>query len=99
MWLVGYLFNNNGMGTWCWEAAHALAEAGENVVLVCASDVVFPGSTSVPVLRIEAPALRTVGEKLFANGGLLSRHGPRVMRSAVHVLEAQGHEVTRILLN
>jgi glycosyltransferase involved in cell wall biosynthesis len=55
MWVVAYLWNTNGMASWCWEAAHALAEQGEPVLLVCCRSAQLPGPTDIPVLRFDAP--------------------------------------------
>lgn len=99
MWLVGYLFNNNGMGTWCWEAAHALADAGEPVTLLCSDRVVLPGATSIPVLRVAADPLPRGIARFNAPGGMLSRHGPRVVREAIARLATAGTPVERVLLN
>src|SRR5258708_29201379 len=100
MWLVGYLYNNNGMGTWCWEAAHALADAGEPVTLVCSPTVVLPGPTTLSILRVAAasPARTPLGRVLVAVGQL-SAQGPRVMRDAVQTLAAAGTPATMVLLN
>jgi hypothetical protein len=43
------------MATWCWEAAHALHELGQKVLLVAAPDVPLPGIPEVEVLRIDIP--------------------------------------------
>jgi glycosyltransferase involved in cell wall biosynthesis len=99
MWLVGYLFNNNGMGTWCWETAHALSSAGEDVVLLCASDVVLPGDASFQVLRVDPPSLDGLHARLWSDGGMLSRHGPRVVREAARQLGEKGHHISHVLLN
>jgi glycosyltransferase involved in cell wall biosynthesis len=99
MWLVGYLFNNNGMGTWCWEAAHALASAGESVTLVCSTSVQLPGHTDIPLLRVDPPPMLSVGRRVLGDGGLVSRHGPRVMRHAVAALARQGRQPHTLLLN
>ena len=83
MWLVGYLYNNNGMGTWCWEAAHALAAAGEQVTLVCSPSVALPGPTNLRILRVAPPPrARSVAGKVIVELTQLSAHGPRVMREA-----------------
>ena len=99
MWLVGYLFNNNGMGTWCWETAHALAAAGEAVTLVCSSNVVLPGEPSFEVLRVDPPPRDSIAARLFGSGGMLSRHGPRVMRIAEERIHHGDRRVTAMLLN
>ncbi len=48
---IAYVWNDNGMATWCYEAAHALAEAGQEVLLVCSDDAQLPQGISVPLLR------------------------------------------------
>jgi glycosyltransferase involved in cell wall biosynthesis len=100
MWLVGYLYNNNGMGTWCWEAAHALADAGESVTLVCSSTVSLPGPTTLPILRIApaAPA-RSVSGKILEALGQLSAQGPHVMLEAARQLAEAGTPASFLLLN
>ena len=86
--VVAWLYNTNGMATWCWEAAHALHELGHNVILVAAPDTPLPGVPSVEVIRISEPddhvsrrsrgmkALHTVSRHLAAgpNGILLKTH-------------------------
>jgi glycosyltransferase involved in cell wall biosynthesis len=59
MYVVLYLYNNNGMATWCWEAAHALAEAGEPVTLVCQPGLALPGTPD--------PHIRLLWEKDVSN--------------------------------
>jgi len=51
MFVVAYLYNNNGMASWCWEAAHALYEMHQPVLLVCSNEVELPGTPVVEVLR------------------------------------------------
>jgi glycosyltransferase involved in cell wall biosynthesis len=51
MFVVAYLYNNNGMASWCWEAAHALHEMHQPVLLVCSNEVELPGTPVVEVLR------------------------------------------------
>ena len=86
--VVAWLYNTNGMATWCWEAAHALHELGHNVLLVAAPDTPLPGIPLVEVIRIGEPdghvsqrsrgmkALHTVSRHLAAgpNGILLKTH-------------------------
>jgi hypothetical protein len=54
--VVAWLYNTNGMATWCWEAAHALHELGRNVLLIAAPDIPLPGTPAVEVIRIGSPA-------------------------------------------
>jgi len=41
------------MATWCWEAAHALYELGERVILVASTGVALPGKPAVEVITID----------------------------------------------
>jgi len=50
--VVAWLYNTNGVATWCWEAAHALHELGQNVILVAAKNVQLPGIPAFDVARI-----------------------------------------------
>jgi glycosyltransferase involved in cell wall biosynthesis len=52
---VAYLYNTNGMATWCWEAAHALHELGRKVILFASVGALLPGTPAVEIVRI-APA-------------------------------------------
>ena len=86
--VVAWLYNTNGMASWCWEAAHALHELGHNVLLIAAPDTPLPGIPLVEVVRIGEPddhayqrsrgmkALHTVSRHLAAgpNGVLLNTH-------------------------
>jgi len=64
--VVAYLYNTNGMASWCWEAAHALAEAGREVVLVHSSTVTLP--PAAPGVRLICfdwrPPARTILQKI-----------------------------------
>ncbi len=53
MYVVAYLYNTNGMASWCWEAAHALAEAGLPVALACTKAVALPGEPAFEVVRVD----------------------------------------------
>ena len=64
MIIVAYLYNTNGMASWCWEAAHALAEAGESVTLVCAPNVDIPATGAINVLRFAPPEVIASGNKI-----------------------------------
>ena len=100
MWLVGYLHNNNGMGTWCWEAAHALAHAGEPVTLVCSDTVTLPGLTTLPIMRIAATRGRASKvEKIHGELRRMSAAGPPMMYEAIQLLEREGTTVRIALLN
>jgi len=54
MFVVAYLYNNNGMASWCWEAAHALYEAHQPVLLVCSNEVKLPGTPAVEIMRFNS---------------------------------------------
>lgn len=51
--VVAWLYNTNGMATWCWEAAHSLHELGHNVLLVAAPGAPLPGTPAVEVFTID----------------------------------------------
>jgi hypothetical protein len=51
--VVAMLYNRNGMAAWCWEAAHALHELGQNVLLIAAPDTPLPGTPKVEVVWID----------------------------------------------
>ena len=53
MTIVGYLYNKNGMATWCIEAALALHQAGEEVILIKSSDIILPESYPVKVIDFD----------------------------------------------
>ena len=57
MFVVAYLYSKNGMGTWCWEAAHALHEAHQPVLLVCSNEVELPGNPAVDIVRFPSQSL------------------------------------------
>lgn len=48
--VVGYLYNQNGMSTWCIEAAKALHSVGHNVLLVRSSDVELADNIDIPFI-------------------------------------------------
>lgn len=56
MIVVGYLYNNNGMATWCLETAASLHEAGHEVLLVHASAVSLPVSLPFRTMAFDLPA-------------------------------------------
>lgn len=53
---MAYLYSNNGMASWCWEAAHALHELNQQVLLVCSGDAQIPASSAVPIFRFDHDA-------------------------------------------
>jgi glycosyltransferase involved in cell wall biosynthesis len=75
MFVIGYLYNNNGMGSWCWEAAHALAETQEKVLLVCSEEIKLklPENSSVEIIcfnpspeNVSTGILGRISERLSA---------------------------------
>lgn len=100
MWLVGYVYNHNGMGAWCLEAAHALAESGERVALVCSPGLALPDDLPFEVLRVRSTEYApTLAGRLSEELHRLSTAGPRVMREAVRRLSDRGESVGTVLLN
>ena len=72
MIVVAYLYNTNGMASWCWEAAHALAETGQVVTLVCSPDIELPQTSSVSIVRFAPPVSKTPQNKVMRELGRLS---------------------------
>ena len=72
MIVVAYLYNTNGMASWCWEAAHALAESGRDVTLVCSTDVEVAETTSVHIVRFTPPEAKTQSNKVVRELARLS---------------------------
>ncbi len=96
MYLVGHITAPNGMATWCWEAAHALAEVGAPVALVVDEHADLPGTPAVEVIRTPAPraAGRWRRELTRLQGPLTD-----VMSQPVEVVERRGQTVEALLLN
>lgn len=69
MFIVAYLYNNNGMASWCWEAAHALATYEQPVLLICSPHVELPGETDLPILRFELPQVECRNDNLIMKLG------------------------------
>src|SRR5471030_921112 len=54
MIIVCYLYNNNGMGSWCIEAAKALHYSGQEVILIKSADIYLPEDFPVKFLTFAA---------------------------------------------
>jgi glycosyltransferase involved in cell wall biosynthesis len=102
--VVAWLYNTNGMATWCWEAAHALHELGQNVLLIAAPDIPLPGTPAVEVVRIGNPAKHASQQSRFIKaistvGGHLAA-GPNGVLVQIHTyLEARGVKPAAYILN
>ena len=99
MIIVAYLYNTNGMASWCWEAAHALAEAGQAVTLVCAPGLDLPETSQVNVLRFAPPQSALSGSKIARE---LNRVSSKSSEFVFHLhthLEQVGIVPTVYLLN
>ncbi len=102
--VVALLYNQNGMASWCWEAAHALHELGQSVLLIAALDVPLPGTPEVEVVRIDVSAgyVRRrvgIGRALSAAGNLLAA-GPDGLLQRIHgALVARGVRPAGYILN
>lgn len=70
MIVVGYLYNTNGMATWCIETAYALHEAGENVLLVHAPSVKLPANLPFKTLCF---SFNSAKESVIAKVGLMGK--------------------------
>jgi glycosyltransferase involved in cell wall biosynthesis len=86
--VVALLYNQNGMASWCWEAAHALHELGRSVLLIAALDVSLPGTPEVEVVRIDVSARsgrrrNGIGRALNAADNLLAA-GPDGLLHRIH---------------
>ncbi|WP_457818008.1 hypothetical protein, partial [Staphylococcus aureus] len=53
MIVIAYLYNNNGMASWCLETALALHNAGERVILVKSKKIVVPDSFPVKMIDFD----------------------------------------------
>jgi hypothetical protein len=92
------------MATWCWEAAHALHEMGQNVVLVAGPEVSLPGSPSVEVIRIaiqDRPACRPgrLGKAVLTARSLLAAGLDGSLQQIHSVLAARGMMPAAYILN
>jgi glycosyltransferase involved in cell wall biosynthesis len=92
------------MGTWCWEAAHALHELGRSVILIAAADGPLPGTPEVEVVRVD------IKERPAERGGWIRRSfstlrnyvsaGPDGMLKKIHKnLAARGVSPAAYILN
>jgi len=64
--VVAYLYNTNGMATWCLECAAALHNKGYKVVLVVSSKVALPENYVVPVFVFDEqqPQAKSIAGKI-----------------------------------
>ncbi|MHC5717516.1 MAG: hypothetical protein ACYTX0_36775, partial [Nostoc sp.] len=103
MYVVAYLYNNNGMASWCWEAAHAIAEANLPVLLVCSPEVKLPGTPKVDILRFDLTVSKGHKKsflKLIQNElGRLSNQSSGFVGSLHTYLQSQGITPTAYFLN
>ena len=102
--VVAWLYNTNGMATWCWEAAHALHELGQNVLLVAAPDVPLPGIPAVEVVRIDQPGRHASQRNRFMKAfstvmGHLAAGPDGVLVEAHKYLEDRGRRPAAYILN
>ncbi len=102
--VVALLYNQNGMASWCWEAAHALHELGRNVLLIAALDVGLPGTPEVEVVRIDIAgrfAQRRIGiGKAFSAAASLLGAGPDGLLQRIHAdLTARGVRPSGYIVN
>lgn len=99
MIVVAYLYNTNGMASWCWEAAHALAEAGESVALVCDLGVEIPETTNVNIIRFAPPQPVSQANKVLSELGRLSSRSSGFAYYLHHHLQSLGLMPSVYLLN
>ena len=102
--VVALLYNQNGMASWCWEAAHALHELGRSVLLVAAKNTPLPGSPDVEVVHIDIGSGSThrrigIGKAFSAAASLLTA-GPDGLLPRIHAdLAARGVRPAGYILN
>ena len=99
MIIVAYLYNTNGMASWCWEAAHALAESGQEVVLICAPDAAIPDTTLVKIVRFALPKSTLHGNKISREFGRLSDKSSGFVFALHSHLQTLGIVASAYLLN
>jgi glycosyltransferase involved in cell wall biosynthesis len=92
------------MATWCWEAAHALHELGENVLLVAAPDAALPGTPAFEVMRIDVPKTHAPPQNAFMKTVSTARShlaaGPNAILERMHKhIAANGVQPTAYILN
>jgi glycosyltransferase involved in cell wall biosynthesis len=102
--VVALLYNQNGMATWCWEAAHALNEIGSNVLLIAARDTPLPGTPEVEVVCVDIadkPAdPRHAIAKAFSRARSRLSAGPDGALKKIHAnLAARGVRPAAYILN
>lgn len=91
------------MASWCWEAAHAMAEANLPVLLVCSPKVKLPNNSKVEILRFEQ-AFTTANQKSLVKSiqgefGRLSNQSSGFVGSLHVYLQSQGIVPTAYFLN
>jgi len=101
MLVVAYLQHTNGMASWCWEAAHALQEAGQPVLLVCSHFVTIPENCKVETLRFDPPPpkLVTLREKVVHEWERVSPQSTGFVGYLHEHLVQSGIQPTAYLLN
>jgi glycosyltransferase involved in cell wall biosynthesis len=99
MYVIAYFHIPNGMASWCWEAAHALKEAGQPVLLVCAPEAKLPADPEVEVLRFSPPSNSKVQGPLSKVTGRLSAESSGFVHHLHQELQALGKTPTAYLLN
>jgi len=101
--VVAYIGSINGMASWCWEAAHALHELGEEVLLVCAKDIKIPDQPAVEVLRFEPPPRATPSNvllrKVHSAQSLLDQRPSHLLYELDTYLRGQATTPTAYFLN
>jgi hypothetical protein len=65
MIVVAYVYNNNGMATWCTEAAMALQELGQEVVLIKSKEVQLPSNFPVKYIDFDKSYSRPILKKVI----------------------------------
>ncbi len=63
--VVGYIYNRNGMATWCLEAARAMALAGERVLLIVSGNIEIDRSEDFEIIKFDMPPGNLSGLSFF----------------------------------
>lgn len=100
MFVVAYLYNNNGMASWCWEAAHALHEAQQTVLLVCSDEVELPGTPDVEIMRFNPSSEGQQSRRVLGRiSDRLSKNSSGFVYQLHRHLQAQGITPSGYFLN
>ena len=102
MIVIGYLYNNNGMATWCIEVSKALHKAGYNILLVHTSSFSLPHNLSFQTMVFDmppAPALKGISSKYRSLKNIISAKSNGFSYLLYQKLKNQGKSPEAFFLN